>query len=284
MQLPKISTRSAPNAAAFAFRDLVALLAAVAILAALHLPSHANHRIATKRATCLANLQQLTRGWLLYTEDNQGRFTGNLDGDAARQLSNSNRTWAIGWLELHTSRADNTNWVALLHSQLGSYTRARDVYRCPADFSAGPIPGGGRELRVRSFSMNSYVGDRSQPYTAGYRQFRTLPDIVDLTPAQLFVFLDEREDSINDGAFFVEMAGYDPPAPNSYRIVDYPADRHNRAGNLAFADGHTETWRWQDLRTAPIHRTFPQLLNQPSPNNHDIARLQSASSRHRPPE
>jgi hypothetical protein len=54
--------------------------------------------------------------------------------------------------------------------------------------------------------------------------------------------------------------------------------------NLAFADGHTETWRWQDPRTAPIHRFPPLALNQNSPANPDIARLQSASTRRSPPE
>jgi prepilin-type processing-associated H-X9-DG protein len=118
------------------------------------------------------------------------------------------------------------------------------------------------------------------PYTGGYRQFRHLSDISDPTRAQLFVFLDERDDSINDAAFFVDMAGFGPPSPHSYGIVDYPADWHNRAGNFAFADGHTETWRWQDVRTTPAHRPGQLLpLVQPSPNNPDVARIQAVTSR-----
>jgi len=62
--------------------------------------------------------------------------------------------------------------------------------------------------------------------------------------------------------------------------VDYPADWHNRGANLSFADGHTETWRWRDSRTMPLHRTGASIpLAVASPNNPDVARIQAATSR-----
>jgi prepilin-type processing-associated H-X9-DG protein len=262
--------------AAFTLQDLLVLLATVTLLVLLHLPSHANHRVAGQRASCLENLRQLTRAWTIYAEDNQGKLTGNLDGTT----TNTNLTWAVGWLVLRSERTDNTNWVALMHSQLGEYLPSHSVFKCPADLSLGPVPGGQRLPRVRSYSMNTYLGNRHFPYTSGYRQFRHMSDIIDPTPAQLIVFLDEREDSINDACFQIDMNGFDPPSPDSYRIVDYPADWHNRAGNFAFADGHTETWRWQDIRTTPVHRPGQELsLMQPSPHNSDIARIQAAATR-----
>ena len=128
--------------------------------------------------------------------------------------------------------------------------------------------------------MNSYVGQRSSSYTSGYRQFRLLSEIVAPSPAELFVFIDEREDSINDACFFVDMNGYQPPSPGAYVLVDYPGDRHNRGGSLSFADGHAETWRWKDPRTTPVHRSSAPLpLVMPSPNNADVERLQQATSR-----
>jgi prepilin-type processing-associated H-X9-DG protein len=274
--------RTARHRAGFTLQDLLALLAAVAILAALHVPSLGSHRIATHRVTCLDNLRQLIRAWIVYVEDFDGRLPGNQDSGIAMNLANTNLTWAIGWLSLDSERTDNTNWVAVMNSQLGPYTRSPDLYRCPADVSVGPVPGGQQLPRVRSISMNSYVGDRSGPYTAGYWQFRRLAEIIDPSPARLFVFIDEREDGINDACFFVDMTGYRPPtlSPDSYRLVDYPADRHHRGANLAFADGHTETWRWQDPRTTPPQvpgRPLP--LNQASPHNPDVARIQAVTSR-----
>jgi hypothetical protein len=40
--------------------------------------------------------------------------------------------------------------------------------------------------------MNCYVGQRSAPYTSGYRQFRSVNEITEFPPAELFVFIDER--------------------------------------------------------------------------------------------
>jgi len=69
-------------------------------------------------------------------------------------------------------------------------------------------------------------------------------------PANTFVFLDEREDSINDGMFVVDMLEY-PTRTES--IVDYPASYHGGAGGFSFADGHSELKRW----------TSPRILELP---------------------
>jgi len=66
--------------------------------------------------------------------------------------------------------------------------------------------------------------------------------------------LDERDDSINDGWFFVNMNGFDPYVPNRLQLHDYPSSYHNGAGGLNFADGHSEIKRWSDPRTNPRHR------------------------------
>jgi prepilin-type processing-associated H-X9-DG protein len=60
----------------------------------------------------------------------------------------------------------------------------------------------------------------------------------------MFVFLDEREDSINDGWF-----ASDPDT--QYSVVDWPASYHNGAAGYSFADGHSEVHRWRDGRTMP---------------------------------
>jgi prepilin-type processing-associated H-X9-DG protein len=94
-----------------------------------------------------------------------------------------------------------------------------------------------------------------------------------------WVFLDEREDGINDGWFAVDMTGYDPINPRSYQLVDFPASYHNRAAGFGFADGHAEIRVWKDPRTyPPLH--FGQNLNlgQSTPNNPDVAWLQERSS------
>jgi prepilin-type processing-associated H-X9-DG protein len=65
--------------------------------------------------------------------------------------------------------------------------------------------------------------------------------------------LDERSDSINDGFFGVDMSNTGTRdgsgAPNPYWLIDYPADYHNGAANVSFADGHVERHRWLEPTT-----------------------------------
>ena len=149
------------------------------------------------------------------------------------------------------------------------------MYRCPADKALSKGKTG--VPRVRSISMNGYLGERGGPYTGGYMQFKKLTQIQKVSGTWCFV--DEREDSINDGWFAVDMTGYDPSAPNSYQIVDYPASYHNNACGFAFVDGHSEVHKWIDGRTSPKVKFAQALsLGQPSPKNPDVAWMQERTS------
>ena len=98
-------------------------------------------------------------------------------------------------------------------------------------------------------------------------------------PSRTWAFIDEREDSINDGEFCVGMDGF-PDKPAQWRIVDYPASYHGGAAGLSFVDGHSEIKRWQDRRTAPVLRKGQELqLNQLSPNNPDCFWMMDRSTR-----
>jgi len=70
----------------------------------------------------------------------------------------------------------------------------------------------------------------------------------------LFVFIDENEDTIFDGQFGNPGNPVLPDSePNQW--WDMPANRHNQGANLSFTDGHVEHWKWK----APMICTgFPQ--------------------------
>jgi len=268
-----------PNQASVAFTraDLLVTLAVIALIALLGLRSVAAPRSISEIQICFSNHRQLTRAWTLFAEDNSGQLPGNLDGGDAQNMANTNRSWVVGWLDF-SGRSDNTNTALLKNAQLGRYLDSASVFRCPSDPSRSRGLRG--QLRVRSVSMNGYLGERSGTFTAGYKQFKTIQSIVDPKPAECFLFIEEREDSINDPWFPIDMASYDPLRPAGHQIVDYPADWHDGSAVLSFVDGHVENWRWIDPRTRPPHRPgAPLALAQPSPNNPDVARLQRSTSR-----
>jgi hypothetical protein len=159
------------------------------------------------------------------------------------------------------------------------------IYKCPADRSYLTV--GGRQVpRVRSMSMNLYVGgfdgtDGGWPWAHPYRIYAKLSEID--FPTKIFVFLDMREDSVNWGNFMTDMEGYSPNDPSSYSFNgDFPGMYHHFACGFSFADGHSELKRWRDPRTMPPLTSGSNPLFDhftASPNNVDIAWLQDHSTR-----
>jgi prepilin-type processing-associated H-X9-DG protein len=80
----------------------------------------------------------------------------------------------------------------------------------------------------------------------------------------IFVFLDEHPDSINDG-YFLERDYY-------LEWHDLPATYHNSATAFSFADGHAQLHRWREPDTyrpaAPDAANLPILL--PSSRKQDL--------------
>ncbi len=266
-------SRSPRESRGFTLIELLVVIAIIAILAGMLLPALAKAKTKAQGILCMSNGKQMALSYNLFCGDNNDVLPGDLDGVTG--YPETNKTWCVGWLDNTTFRQDNTNQIYLMNSQLGKYAGAVGVYRCPADKALSKGKTG--VPRVRSISMNGYLGERGGPYTGGYAQFKKLSEIQ--KSSQTWVFVDEREDGINDGWFAVNMDGYDPIKPASYTIVDFPASYHNGACGFSFIDGHSEIRKWIDHRTKPpVKFGAPLSLGQPSPNNPDVAWLQDRTS------
>jgi hypothetical protein len=239
------------------------------------------------------NHKQLLMAWRFYSEDNNDRLIGaaNWTPPGARgEVPN----WTGGsWLdntkaqESAPSNWDHDNYTK--KSKLWPYCGGSvAIWKCPADQTTALNPRTKQRVpRIRSMSMNNWVGgpgwNNSGPWRpqsgSGWLVYGKLSDFADPGPASTWVFLDEREDSINDGYFVVDMMGY-PDKPGSWKIVDYPASYHNVAGGLSFADGHSEIKKWKDARTVPKLKKGTLLqLDVPSRDNPDVYWMQDRSTR-----
>ncbi len=263
--------RSPRRVAGFTLIELLVVIAIIAILASMLLPALARSKEKAQGVLCMSNGRQMTLAWRLYVDDNQEKVPQSYGPNA----------WVQG--NLDRSGANLSNWDIdrdIKKSLLWSYCgNSSGIFKCPADKSTVRY-NGTTYPRVRSISMDAWFNSTDvEEFGGGFRVYKTVNDLADPGPTMTWVFMDEREDSINDGEMVVGMSGY-PDKPAQWKIVDYPASYHGGAGGLSFADGHSEIKKWLDPRTTPALRKGQDLsLNIPSPNNRDMFWLMERSTR-----
>jgi len=244
----------APSTRAFTLVELLVVIALIAILASLLLPALAKAKARGQGLFCLNNLKQLNIAWLLYAHDNNDRLAYNLGATEIKQMlaRQLHFNWADSVLNWELD-ADNTNVVLNTEAALGAYVaRNPRVFKCPADAVLSSLQRkAGWTGRSRSFSMNAMVGDAGQFTISGqntnnpsYRQYWKLDDFS--SAPDIFVFIEEHPDSINDG-YFVNRA-------SAQGWTDLPASYHDGSVSLAFADGHAEIHHWLEPSTKPPNR------------------------------
>lgn len=244
--LPRIPTRincagdpiPGRKAPAFSLLELLVVMAVITVLAGMFLPAIGRAGAGARAIECVSNLRQLQVAWQIYVDEYRGVLPLNLASETSGVWRSSPDSWTG---DSHAPRDTGPD-----HLQNGSLWRAgalrsAGVFRCPDDRSRSMAA---RVPRTRSYSMNGNLAGRTNE---AQRVIHHESEIE--TPSRVFVFIDEHEDSIDDGHFLVWSNPDD-------RWVNLPADRHGRAGAWSVADGHVERRRWLAPKTFARRRDY----------------------------
>jgi len=221
------------------------------------LPALSKAKDRARTVHCISNHKQLSLCWVMYAADHGGRLVPNIALGNPGYLSD---TWILGNMGTATGA---TNETYIRDGKLFPYNTSVAIYHCPADRSTVNISG---QLlpRVRSVSMSGQMGGDTA-LIAGYPPNKRESDIRHPPPAKSFVFIDEREDSLDDGYFAIQTS------PRSWQ--NCPAILHSQGNVLSFADAHAEHWRW--LETTTLTAKFPYGAVK-SPVDRDFDRVAAA--------
>jgi prepilin-type N-terminal cleavage/methylation domain-containing protein/prepilin-type processing-associated H-X9-DG protein len=214
----------------FTLVELLVVIGISALLGMILLPALAGTRPNSQAFQCQNNTRRLMQAWLMYSADNGDKLM-------------SGTTWIPNtlWLDWATSPA-NTNTAVLLdpsQSSIANYVRSAAVFKCPADtYEAANGP------RVRSYSLSVNVGGYPNMTVAnndGKKHFgaRKGSELRNPGPANVFTFIDEHGDGIDDGVFHLDAG----QAVGEIYWRSMPANYHNGSYGVSFADGHSEIVR-----------------------------------------
>ena len=245
---PTKADRPGRASPAFTLIELLVVIAIIAILAALLLPALSKAKVKAQSVACMNNYRQLQFCWTMYVQDNNDLLPANesTSGGGRAAYSAAPNSWIQGnaWTDANT--------LNIQSGLLFAYNKSVGIYRCPADRST--VRDLGQTRRVRSVSLNMFMNYQAGA-GGGANCWQKFSQIRSPVPSQAFVFIDEHENSIDNGLFFVSKRTSSLPSTWVWYWIDFPSLRHLGGCGLSFADGHSEIWKFREPKTYQIGAT-----------------------------
>ena len=221
---------------AFSLIEVLVVVAIIALLVAILLPSLHLARENARRTVCLHNLKMLGQCWILYHTDHKGFLVAGVAAPGEVDNADWLKTHAPGWTKFIGTRPNDEpvsrQLRAIRAGALFKYTRTTDIYRCPRT----------RNNEMRTYSTNQGVNGYLDGTFDGVKWTDWVVRRIDAlkAPANRLVFFDDFPENW-DACWMI--------SPIKQQWWNPLSLRHGMGTTLTFADGHSERWLWTDPRT-----------------------------------
>jgi prepilin-type N-terminal cleavage/methylation domain-containing protein len=223
---PQLGRRRVPG---FTLIELLVVIAIIAILAAMLLPALSRAKMKAEGTACMLNGRQMGIAAACYTGDFDDKLVPN--GSGGDWVTNAYLTWGTAGINIDSGALINP-----ATSLLAPYLKSASVFKCPGDkLEAANGP------RVRTIALSANIGgnannvnletDKKQHFNA-----KKAGDLKNPGPANIFTFIDEHGNSLDDGVFHLDPG----QVQGNIYWRNMPANYHNGAYSVSFADSHSE--------------------------------------------
>ena len=220
MVLYEVCDAEKKSDSAFTLIELLVVVAVIAMLLSVMMPALTRAKEAGKRSVCLSNAKSLAAGWLVYVQENDGRFPISYA---------SNDGWIRpipGYITNPAQAPAALQDEAIEKGLLYPYMETTKVYRCPI----------AKKNEFRTYSMTHAMNGSSMAKDYGGIVLSKITEIKNT--GSRIVFLDDYANDW-DAAWIIYN--------NREQWWNTTPIRHGSGGNVfSFADGHSEFWAWKD--------------------------------------
>lgn len=229
--------------------ELLVVIAIIALLLAIVIPSLNLAKRKAASAACLVNVKNLTLGWYMYQEDNDGWI---MSCEMNKTLSNGTHVgWigtprnAAGTLLSPTSSSPVTDEDEIRGIEWGAlwpYMKASGAYNCPAD-KVKSLYDGGEKLVTYAipYALNRYPENSTEMQIRKYSELSV--------PSLRYVFVETAETRNFTIAGHWVFASPEITGDDRYGWWGPMAVNHGDSSILGFTDGHAENHKWRDSYT-----------------------------------
>ncbi len=123
-----------PAGQGFTLIELLVVIAIIAVLAAMIMPALGRAKAQAKMTVCLNNLRQIGAGFMMYTDDHDGKFPpSHVTNDDDTGVWQSETFFTIGGKQGTGNGVSRIHMTPAANRPLNEYIKSSETFRCPED-------------------------------------------------------------------------------------------------------------------------------------------------------